>query len=49
MTLGIRRDHIAVVNEGGLADIPSVEWQPELVLEHVERAVKRHSIQTVSV
>lgn len=48
MTLGIRRDHVTVVNDRGLPDVPNIEWQPEVVGEHVSTSVEQNSIETVS-
>jgi hypothetical protein len=48
MTLGIRRDHIAVLDVRGLSDVPDVEWEPEVVIKHVGTSVDQFSIQTVS-
>lgn len=47
--LGIGEDHVTIVDDRGLPDDPSVEWNENLIGNYIAEAVLRHGIKTVSV
>ena len=46
--LGIDKDHVTIVDDRGLPDDPSVEWNGNLIGKYILEAVSRHGIETVS-
>ena len=46
--LGVEEDHVTIVDDRGLPDDPTVEWNGNLVGNYILEAVSRHEIKTVS-
>ena len=46
--LGMDEDHVTIVDDRGLPDDPSVEWNEDLIGNYIVEAVSRHGIKTVS-
>ena len=46
--LGIDEDHVTIVDDRGLPDDPSVEWNENLIGNYIVEAVSKHGIKTVS-
>lgn len=46
--LGIDEDRVTIVDDRGLPDDPSVEWNENLIGNYIVEAVSRHGAKTVS-
>ena len=46
--LGMDEDHVTIVDDRGLPDDPSVEWNEHLIGNYIVEAASRHGIKTVS-
>jgi N-acetylglucosaminylphosphatidylinositol deacetylase len=46
--LGIDENHVTIVDDRGLPDDPSVEWNEDLIGKYIVEAVSSHGIKTVS-
>ena len=46
--LGVDEDHVTIVDDRGLPDNPTVEWNGNLVGNYILEAVSRREIKTVS-
>ncbi len=45
--LGVHGDNVVLVDDEGLPDSPSVEWDCELVGEYVQRTLSQHRASVV--
>lgn len=46
--LGMKEDHIKIIDDRHLPDDPDVEWNGNVVGNHILDMVGRHGIKTVS-
>ena len=47
--LGIDEDHVTIVDDRGLPDDPTLEWNGNLIGNYIVEMVSRHGIKTVSI
>ena len=45
--LGIKEDHVKIVDDRELPDDPTVEWNGDSIGHYIKIAVARHGIKTV--
>lgn len=47
--LGLHSDHVVLINDKALPDSPSVEWNEDIIGNHILKAIKRNGIKMVRI